>query len=314
MLKTNFNRVIWLLWLQGWNTAPEIVKDIRESWHFHNHSNGWLVQSLDFKTLIDHIELSYFELRLPAPALSDIARLRLLSKYGGVWADATMLCMRPIDDWLDSALPAAGCGFWMHHGRDRGRGPASWFMVSNKSSYIASTWDSAAKEYWKSPKTDNQYFWMDRLFAEIIMNDEKFKQDWLSVPFLYCAQPFQAHCLAGKVFDNYDDVFKKGLYASSVPAVKLSHHNSCSLYAPGTNAWMAVEVSMDQSRTPPPIKWENPPSFSDARFFVPNERSGQLIQVVLLKLMNFLRFSLVCFRKIARLSLNAFTVLKNKTN
>ena len=32
-------------------------------------------------------------------------RLELLAEHGGVWADATMLCLRPLDSWIAHALP-----------------------------------------------------------------------------------------------------------------------------------------------------------------------------------------------------------------
>lgn len=40
---------------------------------------------------------------IPPAAESDILRLYLLKKYGGVWVDATNLCRRPLDAWLPSA-------------------------------------------------------------------------------------------------------------------------------------------------------------------------------------------------------------------
>ena len=32
----------------------------------------------------------------------ELLRMRLLLKYGGVWADATTLCLRTMDEWLPS--------------------------------------------------------------------------------------------------------------------------------------------------------------------------------------------------------------------
>ena len=40
---------------------------------------------------------------IPPAAESDLLRLYLLNKYGGVWVDSTNLCRRPLDDWLPSA-------------------------------------------------------------------------------------------------------------------------------------------------------------------------------------------------------------------
>ena len=40
---------------------------------------------------------------IPPAAESDLLRLYLLNKYGGVWVDSTNLCRRPLNDWLPSA-------------------------------------------------------------------------------------------------------------------------------------------------------------------------------------------------------------------
>eukprot|EP00445_Apocalathium_hangoei_P077835 CAMPEP_0204174854 /NCGR_PEP_ID=MMETSP0361-20130328/46253_1 /ASSEMBLY_ACC=CAM_ASM_000343 /TAXON_ID=268821 /ORGANISM="Scrippsiella Hangoei, Strain SHTV-5" /LENGTH=117 /DNA_ID=CAMNT_0051133407 /DNA_START=26 /DNA_END=375 /DNA_ORIENTATION=- len=46
---------------------------------------------------------------IPADAESDLLRLALLYRHGGCWADSTMLCRRPLDDWLPQATEASGC-------------------------------------------------------------------------------------------------------------------------------------------------------------------------------------------------------------
>ena len=45
---------------------------------------------------------------------SDIIRLALLNRYGGVWADSTMLCLEPLDRWL--TRDSMQSGLWMYHG------------------------------------------------------------------------------------------------------------------------------------------------------------------------------------------------------
>ena len=194
----------WLLWLQGWHSCPKLVKDVRTSWYFHNSANAWNILELDSSSVGEYVELSDRETRLHPAAQSDLIRLRLLSRYGGVWADATMLCMRPLDDWIEDALPPTSCGFWMYHGRDKARGPASWFMVSKKGSYLVDTWCNAATNYWRLSRDDNEYFWMDRLFAQIIKSNSRFMQEWHSVRFLDCEAPLQAHCLARREFESFD--------------------------------------------------------------------------------------------------------------
>jgi Capsular polysaccharide synthesis protein len=42
---------IWMLWLQGWDNAPAIVRACLESWRGRNP--GWRVEALDANTVGD---------------------------------------------------------------------------------------------------------------------------------------------------------------------------------------------------------------------------------------------------------------------
>ncbi|NDA98044.1 MAG: hypothetical protein EBY31_02415, partial [Flavobacteriia bacterium] len=166
---------IWLLWMQGWNDqTPWVVREVRRSWEAFNRD--WDVVALDAESLGTYLDISegaglgkMIQNGVPIQAVSDAIRLSLLHEHGGVWADATMLCLRPLDDWVyEAILP---CGFWMYHGRNRGEGPASWFMISTHHSYIAKTWNEASQAAWEKAGfknlATNDYYWMDGLFAEL---------------------------------------------------------------------------------------------------------------------------------------------------
>lgn len=261
-------RIIWLFWLQGWDAAPKLVKQIHDTWLHHNAANGWKVIELDRNNLSQYMDVSLFNsTRMTVQAMSDIIRLRLMAAHGGVWADATMVCMRPLDDWIGDALKEGGSGFWMYHGRDRGRGPASWFMASNPQSYIAKKWCDASDSYWANGLHDGEYFWMDRLFARLALSDPTFLEQWKNVLFLDCEAPFEAHCCNTNHFKPYDVNFMSALEKSPVLAIKLSHHGSEAMNHPKSNASRILEISVDPSRVPPPVKWGAPPSFDDANFF-----------------------------------------------
>lgn len=137
-------------------------------------------------------------------ARSDLARLYLLSTHGGVWADATLLCMEPLDAWMAAAL--APSDMWMYHGPGGGRAkgspptqPASWFVASKPNSRILRTWWEAASRLLRPPsRSPKNYFWMDQLFAEISRRDPAFHASWRNVPFISCNAAGSAHMIAGK--------------------------------------------------------------------------------------------------------------------
>ena len=62
---------------------------------------------------------------------SDVTDESEPKNIGGVWADATMLCMQPLDNWVYEKVEPAG--MWMYHGPGAGMpkeiGPEIWFIV-----------------------------------------------------------------------------------------------------------------------------------------------------------------------------------------
>lgn len=194
------NKTIWLLWFQGWDSAPWLVKQVTESWEINNQ--GWKIEYVTLENLREYIsDVDYIynkSKEITPQAKSDIIRLSLLKNHGGVWADATMLCMQPLDTWAEEAVKPAG--LWMYHGHGSGMhckdGPASWLIVSEKDSLIINKWKSACDEYWKDRTNADSYFWLDSLFRKLFESDIEFRKKWALAPHLYGEARGQAHSLA----------------------------------------------------------------------------------------------------------------------
>ena len=193
---------VWLLWLQGWEHAPWLVRRVRESWEVKNP--GWKVELVTEANLSQYVDIPYLHDDMTPQAKSDIIRLHLLAAHGGVWADATLPCLVPLDEWVDDMVRPAGC--WMYHGRDEGRGPASWFIVAKPGCELIRKWRDACVAYWRGRREAHDYFWMDALFATLQRTDPEFQRQWDSVPFIWCEAAGQAHMLAGRVMSTCDDL------------------------------------------------------------------------------------------------------------
>ena len=104
-------KTVWMYWHQGWDDAPPIVQACRNSWERLNP--GYEVRALDRHSMFEHVDLPAGvgpdRDDLTLTKLSNVIRLRLLARHGGVWADATVLCAWPLDDWLPHRL---GEGFF----------------------------------------------------------------------------------------------------------------------------------------------------------------------------------------------------------
>lgn len=251
---------IWFLWLQGQENAPELTKRVIKTWVDNNP--GWEVNVVNSNTLGNYIHLDNLDLpNMSAQAASDIIRLRLLSLHGGVWVDATMPCLQPLDGWVKEAIEP--CGFWMYHGRDMGRGPASWFMISKKGSIIANKWMKISDDYWNTKPAEYHYHWMDILFGQIALNDHEFLTEWKKVPFKWCEDPYSAHSLAKRVY-TYDPDHVENIIKNSPFAIKLCNHG---VFHQRTNAHLLLDKIDNKEVVIPKLLWGNPPSFANATFF-----------------------------------------------
>jgi hypothetical protein len=165
--------------MQGWDRAPNISQICARSWVQNNPD--WQIVLLDRHSILEWIEIGDVlpGLETNYISTSDIYRLLLLSKFGGVWADATLFCNRPLDDWLDTP-------FFVFDRPMQDRMIASWFIKADRDSFMVNRWLAETISYWKGRiRSTNQYDldkgWIHRLFAKCYADDEDFRDAWDSV-------------------------------------------------------------------------------------------------------------------------------------
>lgn len=158
-------RRIWIYWHEGWEGAPALVRRCRDSWARWNPDHE--VLSLDRDSLSDHVELpSGFGGKrkdITVQKLSALARLALLSRHGGAWADATVLCTRSLDAWLE---PYRGAGFFAFRDPGRDRMISNWFIAAEPQSLILKRLYAAFAAFLLENRFSNQGTWLgDRLLG-----------------------------------------------------------------------------------------------------------------------------------------------------
>jgi hypothetical protein len=142
-------RVIQSLWLQGLGQAPDLVRLNLARWSMLNPGHRLQVLELgDVEALFEGLDLPIG--RIPAQALSDLVRTRLLLAHGGVWADATVFPVRPLDDWLPRVVTDAGFFAFERPGRDRII--ASWFLAAAPGTLLMRELWAEAARYWSRPR------------------------------------------------------------------------------------------------------------------------------------------------------------------
>lgn len=171
---TPMTKTVWMLWMQGWDSTPSLVKKVKDSWVKMNP--GWTIQLVSKANLSDFIDASKIPWTASVQAQSDVIRIHLLEKYGGVWADSTLACIAPLDSWLPEFD-----SIWMYRGGlviTHGKGPASWFICAKKGSYSVHRWKEEVDKYWSNRKGTHNYFWLDSLWFQLYRTDKKFAQEW----------------------------------------------------------------------------------------------------------------------------------------
>lgn len=109
---------IWMLWFQGWHQAPFLQKQCLRSWQLYNpHWEVNAISNDDLPTVLEEDFEVYRKLvqdnpdTLQVQGQSDLLRFFILKRHGGVWADSTMLCRRPLDEWLRDTMVAGFFAF-----------------------------------------------------------------------------------------------------------------------------------------------------------------------------------------------------------
>jgi hypothetical protein len=182
-------RTIWLLWLQGWDDPPAIVRACRDTWTHRNP--GWEVRTLSADTLAEYLDLDALlpptvRWTIEQEALADVVRIGVLREHGGVWADSTVYCNRPLDEWM---APWTADGFFAFDSPARGRLLSTWFMAAAPDHPIVRAWHRATVDYWARRTARDHDRWFDRLFADLYGADAAVRARWDAAPKWPAAEP-----------------------------------------------------------------------------------------------------------------------------
>jgi hypothetical protein len=176
-------------------------------------------------------------------ALSDVVRIALLHRFGGIWVDATVYCLRPLDGWIGHAMAS---GFFAFNRPMPDVMLSSWFLAAEPGCYIVDDWHRRVRDYWQGRAERDHYFWFHRLFAEAYGSDTKFRAIWDTTPKLSADGP---HCFA-----PYEEELLKPVNArdrlivetAQTPMLKLTHKLPHDRGGGGTTyRWLCDRVMSD---------------------------------------------------------------------
>ncbi len=194
-------KVIWTCWLQGIENAPKLVQKCVSS--MRQHSNGYEVIVIDNRNVSNYVQLpdfirdKYAKGIIPHAHYSDIIRLFLLQKYGGVWIDSTTL--------LTGTLPSYITEADLFVFRDYKIGQVfiyNPFLASHPNHSIINSLLNLLLEYWKKENKLVSYSIFHLFFTMAVESSEENRILWEQVPFSYGSQMFYLQPQLGKPYSE----------------------------------------------------------------------------------------------------------------
>ena len=223
-------RVLWLLWLQGWNEAPLVARACLESWRRLNPA--WEVRAIDGPGVAQYLSPPVFAQIAAVPkepeAFADQIRIELLHAHGGVWADATAMCATPLDHRLPQRMRT---GFFAFARPTPDRIIASWFLAAAVPCNIVAKWRASVAAYWTEREYRDDYFWFHKLFGTLYDEDQSFRSDWDATPSLPARHAFHFAPEDSRLTEAATPDQRAALASPPSPVFKLTHKISTSTAA-----------------------------------------------------------------------------------
>lgn len=169
---TGLTDPVFFFWAQGEAAAPPMVQRCAmqaravfgKSLHMLNEAN--LSYYVELPECFDRVQSDRAH-------FSDILRVALLSRYGGVWMDSTCFVTpeapQRIEEFAEDDLFAF---------RYTGPRISTWFLVARQPSYCASMLYSALIGYWTTHTKKEGYFMLHHMFEALYWADEEFRANF----------------------------------------------------------------------------------------------------------------------------------------
>ena len=196
---------IWICWFQGIENAPELVKACYNSVvKNYNDKEIIVLTEENYKQYVDipeYILKKWEKGYITFAHFSDILRIELLSKYGGLWLDSTIFTTKRSELVFNENIELF---VYKQVDLDR-KNPlsivaSSWLMYSNKNNNIINLTTKLLHEYWKNYNHIINYNLIHLFFT---LSTEVYKDEWNKVPTFNNISP---HILQFELNDDFEEV------------------------------------------------------------------------------------------------------------
>lgn len=217
-----YKKVIWICWLQGYNSAPDLVKACINSIRLNNPD--FEIVFLTEKNISNYIDFpdyiinKYKTGQISRTHFSDILRISLLCKYGGVWMDSTVLCTNGSFIKDISNLPIFVFKVMdLNRKDDLSIAASSWFISSFGPSQILFLTRDLLYKYWEEHDFSVDYYLFHIFFS---IATRRFPDEWNKIPMFNNSSP---HTLMFELNDDFTEM--RWDQIKNIASIhKLTHH------------------------------------------------------------------------------------------
>ncbi len=194
---------IWVLWLQGVDNAPTLVKRcIQSQQQFAGDKEVIVLTSENLNqyiTLPEHIQHKHKLGRISFTHLSDIIRVTILAAYGGLWLDSTCLLTDTLPEYISH--PKTLFLFQSPFSKYKPTRMSSWLMSAVPHNPIIEDVRDMLYLYWKKENNLRHYYLVHLFFTLAVNEKEANSIMWNQMPFVNNSNP---HMLQERLFMPYD--------------------------------------------------------------------------------------------------------------
>lgn len=171
-------KIVWTCWLQGMENAPYMVKccigSQKKALPDYEHRILTLENYHQWVDLPGYIEKKFQKGRIPRALFTDLLRLAVLKKYGGVWLDASVLCTgfeneKLSNRWQRIERSEFTIFRYFQRGKKEPVGLSNWFIAAHPNDFVVSTVLDMLLAYWKDYNCTVDYYIM-HLFITMCLN------------------------------------------------------------------------------------------------------------------------------------------------
>lgn len=191
-------RNVWICWLQGIEEAPELVKRCMES--VKKHLAGAEIHFITLDNMFQYVEYPQWVIDkwtkgiISNTELSNLLRMELLFRYGGLWLDSTVYLTGSIPEYFYYT------DIFMYSMQQVGNEACSynnWCIYAEKGHRFLRVMLDIHYEYWKKENKVRDYF-LWHIFATLYVRSHS--EDFAGMFHIFSAVP---HMLSSVIFEPF---------------------------------------------------------------------------------------------------------------